>query len=40
MQGKVNSLANFRVRLLNDEFQPIKIRSPLYVQVTISNEDD
>ncbi|MBR6907123.1 hypothetical protein IKN40_01085 [bacterium] len=40
MEGWVNSLSNFRVRLLNDEFQPVKIRSPLYVQFTISNADD
>ena len=40
MEGWVNSLSNFRVRLLNDEFQPVKIRSPLSVQFTISNADD
>lgn len=40
MEGRVNSLTNFRVRLLNDNFDPVKIISPLYVQITISNDED
>lgn len=40
MEGKVNALSNFRVRLLNDNFDPVKIRSPLTILFTVSNEDD
>ena len=39
MEGNVNSLSNFRIQLLNDNFEPVRIRSPLYVNLTISNED-
>ena len=39
MMGDIDSLSNFRVRLLNDNFEPVRIRSPLYIQITISNED-
>ena len=39
MMGDIDSLSNFRVRLLNDNFEPVRIRSPLYVQITISNDD-
>ena len=40
MRGKASSLSNFRVRLLDDNFQPVKIRSPLWVQITITNDED
>ena len=40
MEGKVNALSNFRVRLLNDNFEPVKIRSPLTILITVSNEED
>ena len=40
MVGSINSLSDFRVRLLNDAFEPVRIRSPLYVQITISNDDE
>ena len=40
MVGSINSLSDFRVRLLNDNFEPVRIRSPLYVQITISNDDE
>ena len=40
MEGKVNALSNFRVRLLTDNFDPVKIRSPLTVMITVSNEED
>lgn len=39
MVGDIDSLSNFRVRLLNDNFEPVRIRSPLYIQITISNDD-
>ena len=39
MEGRVNSFTNFRVRLLDDNFEPVRIRSPLYLQFTISNDD-
>ena len=39
MMGDIDNLSNFRVRLLNDNFEPVRIRSPLYIQITISNED-
>ena len=39
MMGDIDSLSNFRVRLLNDNFEPVRIRSPLYIQITISNDD-
>ena len=40
MQGRVNSFTNFRIRLLDDNFEPVRIRSPLYIQITISNDDE
>lgn len=40
MAGSINNLSDFRVRLLNDNFDPVRIRSPLYLQITISNDDD
>lgn len=40
MEGHVNSLSNFRVQLLKDNFEPVKIRSPLYINLTVSNEED
>ena len=39
MMGDIDNLSNFRVRLLNDNFEPVRIRSPLYIQITISNDD-
>ena len=39
MMGDIDNLSNFRVRLLNDNFEPVRIRSPLYIQITISTAD-
>ena len=40
MEGKVNALSNFRIRLLNDNFEPVKIRSPLTILLTVSGDDE
>lgn len=38
MECVTNDLSNFRIRLLNDQYDPVKIREPIYVQITVSNE--
>lgn len=38
MECVTNDLSNFRVRLLNDQFDPVHLREPVYVQFTVSNE--
>lgn len=38
MECVTNDLSNFRLRLLNDQYDPVHILEPLYVQISISNE--
>lgn len=37
MECTCNDLSNFRVRLLNDQFDPVPIHEPMYIQLTLSN---
>ena len=39
MTGTVKDMTNFRVRLLNDFFEPVKIYSPISINLTVSNSD-
>ena len=38
MESTINELSNFRIELLDDQFMPVKVISPIQVQLTISNE--
>ena len=38
MECTTNDLSNFRVRLLDDQFNPVRVYQPMYIQITISNE--
>ena len=33
-----NELSNLRMELVNDQYEHVKLRCPLYIQITISNE--
>lgn len=37
MECTTNDLSNFRVRLLNDQFDPVPIHEPMYIQITVDN---
>lgn len=38
MESTTNDLSNLRVRLLNDQYTPVKILEPMYIQLTVSNQ--
>ena len=38
METTTNDLSNFRIRLLNDQYSPVRIFEPVYLQITVSNE--
>lgn len=33
-----NELSNLRIELVNDQYEPVPIRCPMYIQITVSNE--
>lgn len=37
MELVTNDLSNFRIELVNDQLEPVKINTPLYLQMTVSN---
>ena len=38
MQVVSNDLSNLRIELVNDQYETLKIRGPVYIQLTVSNE--
>ena len=38
MEVVTNNLSDFRIQLVNDQYEPVKINTPLYLQITVSNE--
>ena len=38
MELVTNNLSDFRIQLVNDQYEPVKINTPLYLQITVSNE--
>lgn len=38
MEVVSNDLSNFRIELVNDQYEPVKINTPIYLQITVSNE--
>lgn len=40
MRTKTRDLSNLRIRLMNDQFDLVKIKEPLYIQLTVTNEED
>ena len=40
MRMKTKDLTNLRIRLMNYQFDLVKIREPLYIQLTITNDED
>ena len=38
MEVVTNDLSNFRIELVNDQYEPIKINTPIYLQITVSND--
>ena len=38
MEVVTNDLSNFRIELVNDQYEPIRINTPIYLQITVSNE--
>ena len=38
MEVVSNDLSNFRIELVNDQYEPIRINTPIYLQITVSNE--
>lgn len=38
MEVVANDLSNLRIELVNDQFEKINLKSPIYIQITISNE--
>ena len=38
MECTTNDLSNFRIRLINDQFETVHIREPIYVQITVKNQ--
>lgn len=39
MSGTSSDLSNLRIRLLNDQFEPVQIKESIYIQITVSNTD-
>lgn len=39
MEGWTNDLSNFRIQLLNDQWNPVNLKSPIYVQITVDNAE-
>ena len=37
MELVTNDLSNFRIELVNDQLEHVKIKTPLYLQITVSN---
>ena len=40
MRTKTKDLSNLRIRLFNDQFDLVKINEPLYIQLTVTNDED
>ena len=38
MEVVTNDLSNFRIELVNDQYEPIRLNTPIYLQITVSNE--
>ena len=38
MEVVANDLSNLRVELVNDQYEHVKIRCPMYIHLTVSNE--
>ena len=38
MQVVSNDLSNLRIELVNDQYEQLKLRGPVYIQLTVSNE--
>ena len=38
MEVVTNDLSNFRIELVNDQYEPIRINTPIYLQITVSND--
>ena len=38
MEVVTNDLSNFRIELVHDQYEPIRINTPIYLQITVSNE--
>ena len=38
MEIVANELSNLRIELVNDQYEPVPIRCPMYIQITVSNE--
>ena len=38
MELVTDNLSDFRIELVNDQYDPVKIHTPLYLQITVSNE--
>ena len=38
MEVVTNDLSNFRIELVNDQYEPIEINTLMYLQITVSNE--
>lgn len=38
MECTTNDLSNLRIRLLNDQYNPVKVREPIYIQITLTNQ--
>ena len=38
MEVVSNDLSNFRIELVNDQYEPIRINTPIYLQITVSNQ--
>lgn len=38
MEVVSNDLSNLRIELVNDQYEQVLIKSPMYIQITVSNE--
>ena len=38
MEVVTDNLSDFRIELVNDQYEPVKVHTPLYLQITVSNE--
>ena len=38
MEVVTNDLSNFRIELVNDQYETIRLNTPIYLQITVSNE--
>ena len=38
MEVVTNDLSNFRIALVNDQYEPVEINTPIYLQITVSND--